>query len=179
MNWSESQLKQHTQKQSMKAIAEKSKVSGRKSTQTYHKVESVVKKQKPATIKIKPISESALQSQCVAWFKGEFPNIIIFAIPNAAKRSFRLAAKMKREGMVSGIPDLFIAKAKFIGSRETEEKIQVAGYLGLFIEMKRTPKNKTTDNQNHYLQKLQEAGYKTAVCHSFEEFQKVTKEYLQ
>jgi len=43
MNWSESQLKQHTQKQSMKAITEKSKVSGRKSTQTYYKVESVIK----------------------------------------------------------------------------------------------------------------------------------------
>ena len=174
-HWTESQLKQHTQKQSMKAIAEKSKVSGRKSTQTYHKVESVVKKQKPATIKIKPISESALQSQCVAWFKGEFPNIIIFAIPNAAKRSFRLAAKMKREGMVSGIPDLFVANGCI-----TQNCIypQVLEYYGLFIEMKRTPKDKTTDNQNHYLQKLQDAGYKTAVCHSFEEFVKVTKEYL-
>ena len=42
-HWSESQLKQHTQNQSMKAITEKSKVSGRKSTQTYHKVESVIK----------------------------------------------------------------------------------------------------------------------------------------
>ena len=182
-HWTESQLKQHTQKQSMKAIAEKSKVSGRKSTQTYHKVESVVKKQKPATIKIKPISESALQSQCVAWFKAQFPNIIIFAIPNAAKRSFRLAAKMKREGMVSGIPDLMIAKQKYKTVSEGKiGEIKVfrgITYAGLFIEMKRTPKDKTTDNQNHYLQKLQEAGYKTAVCHSFEEFQKVTKEYLQ
>ena len=42
-HWTESQLKQHTQKQSMKAIADKSKVSGRKSTQTPSKAESVVK----------------------------------------------------------------------------------------------------------------------------------------
>jgi len=42
-HWTESQLKQHTQKQSMKAITEKSKVSGRKSTQTPSKAESVVK----------------------------------------------------------------------------------------------------------------------------------------
>lgn len=176
MNWSESQLKQHTKKQSMKAIADKSKVSGRKSTQTHSMIESVTKKRKPATGKIKPISESALQSQCVTWFKAQFPNIII------AKRSFRLAAKMKREGMVSGIPDLMIAKQKYKTVSEGKiGEIKVfrgITYAGLFIEMKRTPKDKTTDNQNHYLQKLQEAGYKTAVCHSFEEFQKVTKEYL-
>ncbi len=175
MNWTESQLKQHTQKESMKAIADKSKVTARKSTQTHSMIESVTKKRKPATGKIKPISESTLQSQCVTWFKAQFPNIIIFAIPNAAKRSFRLAAKMKREGMVSGIPDLFVANGCI-----TQNCIypQVLEYYGLFIEMKRTPKDKTTDNQNHYLQKLQDAGYKTAVCHSFEEFVKVTKEYL-
>ena len=173
MNWTESQLKQHTQKQSMKAIAEKSKVSGRKSTQTYHKVESPTKKRKP--VKTPVITESQLQAQCVAWFRTQYPKIVLFAIPNAAKRSFRLAAKMKREGMVSGIPDLFVANGCI-----TQNCIypQVLEYYGLFIEMKRTPKDKTTDNQNHYLQKLSDAGYKTAVCHSFEEFVKVTKEYL-
>ena len=173
MNWTESQLKQHTQKQSMKAITEKSKVSGRKSTQTYHKVESPTKKRKP--VKTPVITESQLQAQCVAWFRTQYPKIVLFAIPNAAKRSFRLAAKMKREGMVSGIPDLFVANGCI-----TQNCIypQVLEYYGLFIEMKRTPKDKTTDNQNHYLQKLSDAGYKTAVCHSFEEFVKVTKEYL-
>lgn len=129
------------------------------------KIERGGKKRKPATVKIKPVSESVLQSQCVGWFKAQFPNIVIFAIPNAAKRSFRLAAKMKKEGMVSGIPDLMVAEPTYEAH-------------GLFLEMKRTPKDKTTDNQNYYLQKLSEAGYKTAVCHSFEEFQQVTNQYL-
>lgn len=174
---SNEEFQEYLSKQTAKKIAKKSKVSGVKSTlRPSDKEIPQPKVGRLKTPKIKPPSESALQAQCVAWFKAQYKHVIIFAIPNAAKRSFRLAAKMKREGMVSGIPDLFVAKGAIEFSRvmckEDEE------FHGLFIEMKRTPKDKTTDNQNHYLQKLQEAGYKTAVCHSFEEFQKVTKEYL-
>jgi hypothetical protein len=128
-------------------------------------------KQTKKAIKQKPVTESVLQSQCVAWFRAQHPEIIIFAIPNAAKRSFALAARMRKEGMVSGIPDLFIAK----DSREGIFQM----YNGLFIEMKRSDSEKTTANQDYYLQKLQEAGYKTAVCHSFDEFQQTVNEYLK
>jgi len=128
-------------------------------------------KQTKKAIKQKPVTESALQSQCVAWFRAQYPEIIIFAIPNAAKRSFALAARMRKEGMVSGIPDLFIAK-------DCREGI-FQMYNGLFIEMKRSATEKTTANQDYYLQKLQEAGYKTAVCHSFDEFQQTVNDYLK
>ncbi len=130
-------------------------------------------------LKSKPVTESVLQSQCVAWFRAQYPEIIIFAIPNAAKRSFALAARMRKEGMVSGIPDLMVAKIKF----ETYlfEEMTVSGpiYGALFIEMKRSDTEKTTANQDYYLQKLQEAGYKTAVCHSFDEFQQTVNDYLK
>ncbi len=47
MNWTESQLKQHTQKQSMKAIEKNKQAKNAprqpQSTQTYYKVESVIK----------------------------------------------------------------------------------------------------------------------------------------
>lgn len=171
------QLNQLQSQQKAAAAHAKSKVMRVQSTQTPSKVERVVRKSGSVKTKIKPISESALQAQCVTWFKRKFPTIIIFAIPNAAKRSFRLAAKMKKEGMVSGIPDLFLAQSGITFSRSMGREDEV--HHGLFIEMKRTPKDKTTDNQNYYLQKLQEAGYKTAVCHSFEEFQYVTSEYLK
>ncbi len=136
-------------------------------------------KQTKKAIKQKPVTESVLQSQCVAWFRAQYPEIVIFAIPNAAKRSFSLAARMRKEGMVSGIPDLMVAKMKF----ETYlfEEMTVSGpiYGALFIEMKRSDSEKTTANQDYYLQKLQEAGYKTAVCHSFDEFQQTVNEYLK
>lgn len=123
-------------------------------------------------LKSKPVTESALQSQCVAWFRAQYPEIIIFAIPNAAKRSFALAARMRKEGMVSGIPDLFIAKARIY-------KVSLAFDCGLFIEMKRDKSEKPTFNQTYYLEKLKEAGYKTAVCHSFEEFRITVNDYLK
>ena len=123
-------------------------------------------------LKSKPVTESVLQSQCVAWFRAQYPNLIIFAIPNAAKRSFQLAARMRKEGMVSGIPDLFIAKARIY-------KVSLAFDCGLFIEMKRDKSERPTFNQTYYLAKLKEAGYKTAVCHSFDEFQQTVNDYLK
>lgn len=147
----------------------------RKSIISTAKVERHPKKKGALKSKIKPISESALQSQCISWFRAQYPKIIIFAIPNAAKRSFRLAAKMKAEGMVSGIPDLFIAKAKLNELVYHDDVL----FHGFFLEMKRSQKEKTTENQNYYLEKLAEAGYKTAVCRSFDEFQQVVNEYLE
>jgi len=131
---------------------------------------SLTSNKKP--LKSKPVTESVLQSQCVAWFRAQYPNLIIFAIPNAAKRSFQLAARMRKEGMVSGIPDLFIAKARIY-------KVSLAFDCGLFIEMKRDKSERPTFNQTYYLAKLKEAGYKTAVCHSFEEFQQTVNDYLK
>jgi len=131
---------------------------------------SLTSNKKP--LKSKPVTESVLQSQCVAWFRAQYPNLIIFAIPNAAKRSFQLAARMRKEGMVSGIPDLFIAKARIY-------KVSLAFDCGLFIEMKRDKSERPTFNQTYYLAKLKEAGYQTAVCHSFEEFQQTVNDYLK
>ena len=90
---------------------------------------------------------------------------------------------MRKEGMVSGIPDLFIA---FPQSGDIEAPCEhtsafVLGMVcgGLFIEMKRSDSEKTTANQDYYLQKLQEAGYKTAICHSFDEFVSTVNDYLK
>lgn len=50
------------------------------------------------------------QEQCefIKWFHKQYPGILIFSIPNAGVRSPGLAAYMKAEGLVSGIPDLCI-----------------------------------------------------------------------
>lgn len=138
-------------------------------------------KQTKKAIKQKPVTESALQSQCVAWFRAQYPEIVIFAIPNAAKRSFALAARMRKEGMVSGIPDLMVARPNTEIIRLAKDCYCIGNptYYGLFIEMKRDKSEKPTFNQTYYLAKLQEAGYKTAVCHSFDEFQQTVNDYLK
>lgn len=51
-------------------------------------------------------SEHLEQVAFVRWFRGEFPDALIFAIPNGELRSISVAKRLKAEGVVSGIPDL-------------------------------------------------------------------------
>ena len=74
----------------------------------------------------------------------------IFAIPNGGHRHKAVAAKMKREGVKAGVPDLFLP-------------FPCGGYRGLFIEMK-YGKNKPTDSQKDWIDFLARQGYCTAVC---------------
>jgi hypothetical protein len=55
-------------------------------------------------------SEHALQAQVLQLIVTgkSHPDIFAFAIPNAARRSFKLAMKMKSEGLMSGVADICI-----------------------------------------------------------------------
>lgn len=79
-------------------------------------------------------------------------HIPIVHIPNEGKRSLSYAARMKRMGLRSGFPDLFVPLA-------------IGGYHGLFIEMK-YGKNKTTKEQKEWLERLSAEGYACAVCYN-------------
>jgi len=54
-------------------------------------------------------SEHDLQAQALEYIRLKArPGIFAFAIPNAAKRSLRTAARLKREGMMSGVADVCV-----------------------------------------------------------------------
>jgi hypothetical protein len=55
-------------------------------------------------------SEHEEQKGFVRWFRLKYPTILIFAIPNGSYRDISTAKKLKMEGVVSGIPDLYIPK---------------------------------------------------------------------
>ena len=55
--------------------------------------------------------EDTIQEGIVAYLKLALPKVLVFAIPNEAKRSFRLAGALKRRGMLPGIPDLCLVTA--------------------------------------------------------------------
>jgi hypothetical protein len=57
------------------------------------------------------ISEHQLQVQVLAYIEREkaTPKIFAFAITNAARRSWRLAARMRAEGMLAGVADICVA----------------------------------------------------------------------
>lgn len=113
-----------------------------------------------------PISEDALQAQCISWFRFQYPKLYwrLVAIPNGGKRNVIEAVKLKRTGTLSGCWDLFLS-------------VPYKGYSGLFIEMK-VGKNVLTDNQISFME-ANEEDYRFNVCYSLEQFQNVVREYLK
>jgi hypothetical protein len=109
-------------------------------------------------------TESKLQSACVQWFRTQYPNTVIFAIPNGGNRNPITGAILKREGVIAGVADLFVMRRN-------------ADYAGLFIEMK-AGKGKRSEAQIAFFDKAIEAGYAYYVCRSFDEFTSTVKTYM-
>jgi hypothetical protein len=93
---------------------------------------------------MKPVTEHHEQVLLIAWFKKLYPNVIIFAIPNGGKRNLVAAMKLKQEGVLSGVPDIFIPEFK------------------IFIEMKKKDGGKLSQNQKDVIKELTRIGY---ICH--------------
>lgn len=106
-------------------------------------------------------SEDAEQEAVVEYC--DLLHIPILHIPNEGKRSVSYAARMKRMGLRSGFPDLFVTLAR-------------GGYHGLFIEMK-YGNNKTTKEQKEWLELLTAEGYACAVCYGAAEAIKIIESY--
>ena len=90
---------------------------------------------------------------------------LLYHIPNEGKRSAVTGARLKAQGLKSGVPDVCLPTAH-------------GGYIGLYIEMKVKP-NKPTENQKRWLRALREAGHMVAVCYGFEEARDLIEKYLR
>ena len=53
-------------------------------------------------------TEHAEQVTLVQWLRRQYPGVLIFAIPNGGQRNAAVALKLKLEGVVRGVPDLYI-----------------------------------------------------------------------
>ena len=111
-------------------------------------------------------AEHDLQKACVQWFRMQHKAAYIFSVPNGGKRDLKEAVRLKSEGVVSGVADLFV-----MSPFSSDAK-------GMFIEMK-TEKGKQSPTQKAFELDCRERGYNYAVCHSLNEFMKVTIEFLQ
>ena len=109
--------------------------------------------------------ESNLQQACVKWFRYQYPNIIIFAIPNGGNRNVIEAARLKREGVLAGVADLMILKPN-------------NKYYGLFVEMK-TDKGKQSDNQIDFEMYCVHHHYKYSIARSLDEFISIVENYFK
>tara|TARA_R110001632_G_scaffold233052_2_gene376181 strand:- start:814 stop:1158 length:345 start_codon:yes stop_codon:yes gene_type:complete len=53
-------------------------------------------------------TEHQEQVDFVNWFRIAFPSILVFAVPNGGFRHPATARKLKAEGVVKGIPDMYV-----------------------------------------------------------------------
>ena len=125
---------------------------------------------KPSRTK-KPIkhTEANYQQQVIEWARmasrsAKYPMLdMLHCSLNGVKLSALQAAKAKQQGMLSGVPDLFLP-------------VPIGGYHGLFIEMK-SDKGRLSTNQTWFLSKVELLGYKIAVCYSADEAIEKIKSY--
>lgn len=104
------------------------------------------------------------QIQCAVIDFCALKGIPIFAIPNGGFRHITTAKKLQREGVKSGVPDLFIPVIR-------------PQYGGMFLEMKRKG-GKLSDVQKFWLNQLEEEGYRVKVAFSVDEAIKAIEEYV-
>ena len=100
--------------------------------------------------------EQSLQIACVKWFRLQYPNSRICAIPNSAKRGVVEGAMFKAQGVSAGYPDLQILHNGKV----------------YFIEMK-SDKGRLSDSQKEWQTWLTENGFEHYVCNSFDSFKEI------
>jgi hypothetical protein len=92
-------------------------------------------------------TEHEEQRELVRWFRQKYKGVRIFAIPNGGYRTRSTAAKLKAEGVMRGVPDLFIPAHN------------------LWIEMKRSKGGVLSPEQRDWINYLEMLGNTVFVCH--------------
>lgn len=127
-----------------------------------------VKAQGTSTMRLTKKTEHSEQVALFDWARGNEARHLqlglMFAVPNGGKRHIGTGVKLKKEGVKSGVPDIFLAVPR-------------NGKNGLFIEMK-VNKNKPSKNQLWWIHSLRAEGYAVGVCWGFEEARDAIIKYL-
>lgn len=97
--------------------------------------------------------ETSLQMACTSWFKYTFKNILYWHTANERKTSLARGAKLKKMGVLSGVPDIIIYHKEQLYCIELK-----VGY------------NKLTDNQKEFLDRAEKNGAICKVIKSVDEF---------
>ena len=138
-------------------------------------IDSLIKKAIAKQPTIKPRTkrnaqpEAIEQAKVIAWARANERNYpylqLLHCSLNGVKMTKAQAGRAIAQGMLSGVPDLFLPVPK-------------NGYHGLFIEMK-YGSNKVTENQEKFLQNAANVGYAVSVCYSANEAIKRIEDYYQ
>ena len=96
-------------------------------------------------------TEHEEQRELVRWFRQTYSGTLIFAIPNGGARNLATASRLKAEGVVKGVPDLFVPAWE------------------LWIEMKRVKGGVVSVEQDEMHLYLRSVGYQVMVAKGFED----------
>ena len=106
--------------------------------------------------------EHGIQSECVRWFTLKYPKYVIMAVPNSARRSARMGAWMKQEGLLAGASDLII----------------IIPHNVIFIEMKKE-KGRQQQSQKEFQSNVERLGFRYEICRSVTDFIKVVENWIK
>jgi len=95
----------------------------------------------------------------------------LFHVPNGGLRSKAASGKLKAEGVRAGVPDYLLPVT--YGFMQYGDK-----FFGLAIELKRKRGGRTSDEQRDWLNYLDDAHWRVAVCNGHEQAWAVICEYL-
>lgn len=114
-------------------------------------------------------SESSHQKAFFRWWHlmqaSRWPNVLCFAVPNGGARDAVTGARMKAEGLLAGIPDIFLAKSS-------------CGKHGMFVEMK-AKRGRVSERQRGIFPFLEAAGYAVVVARGWKEAADAVELYLE
>lgn len=117
-------------------------------------------------IKVYESNEQIGLFQWAAYQEHKYPELeFMYHVPNGGYRTKTTAARLKREGVRAGVPDICLPAPKGI-------------YHGLYIEMK-VENNKTSAEQKRWIAYLRSRNYYVAVCYGLEEACNVIIKYLE
>lgn len=118
-------------------------------------------------MKINQATEHQEQSALIKWwqyYSAGLP-VLLFSVPNMGKRSVITGKLFKDEGMIAGIPDLFLAQPRL-------------GFGGLFIEMKKRKGYTISVAQIKVMQRLRQSGYAVTVSRGWDEAKESISQYM-
>ncbi len=113
--------------------------------------------------------ESDEQIALFQWSKlsqGKYPELkLLHSIPNGGKRNRLEAIRLKREGALAGVSDIFLPVSR-------------GRYHGLYIELK-VKGGKLSENQKWWIEETTRQGYLAKVCFGWVEAKGVIERYLE
>lgn len=124
---------------------------------------------KPFKLKMQMPSESSEGAALIHWKAAamrQYPELqLLFHVPNGGARDIQTAARMKREGVVPGVPDYLLLVPR-------------SGYHGMALELKRRDGGVLSGAQITMMELLSDHGYYVVIANGWESAKELILQYL-